>query len=80
MSTRIRMTTNIRRNILIVDDDQDVRETLRDYFEHSGFDVFVAGDGDGMRKVLAARRRATKKYRRYMDLTRAPGALAMTFP
>ena len=44
-----------RGKILVVDDDQDVRETLRDYFEHSGFDVFVAGDGDGMRKVLAAR-------------------------
>ena len=44
-----------RGKILVVDDDQDVRETLRDYFEHSGFDVFVAGDGAGMRKVLAAR-------------------------
>jgi two-component system phosphate regulon response regulator OmpR len=44
-----------RGTILMVDDDQDVRETVRDYFEHSGFDVFVAGDGDGMRKVLAAR-------------------------
>ena len=44
-----------RGKILVVDDDQDVRETLRDYFEHSGFDVFVAGDGAGMRRVLAAR-------------------------
>ncbi|HKF63144.1 MAG TPA: response regulator [Dongiaceae bacterium] len=44
-----------RGKILVVDDDQDVRETLRDYFEHSGFEVFVAGDGAGMRKVLAAR-------------------------
>ena len=44
-----------RGKILVVDDDQDVRETLRDYFEHSGFYVFIAGDGDGMRKVLAAR-------------------------
>ena len=44
-----------RGKILVVDDDQDVRETLRDYVEHSGFEVFVAGDGDGMRKVLAAR-------------------------
>ena len=40
----------------MVDDDQDVRETIRDYFEHSGFEVFVAGDGEGMRKVLAAHR------------------------
>ena len=44
-----------RGTILVVDDDQDVRETIRDYFEHSGFDVFVAGDGEGMRKVLAVR-------------------------
>ena len=44
-----------RGTILVVDDDQDVRETVRDCFEHIGFDVFVAGDGDGMRKVLAAR-------------------------
>ena len=40
----------------MVDDDQDVRETIRDYFEHSGFEVFVAGDGEGMRKVLAGHR------------------------
>jgi DNA-binding response OmpR family regulator len=45
-----------RGTLLVVDDDQDVRETIRDYFEHYGFDVFVAGDGEGMRKVLAARR------------------------
>jgi two-component system phosphate regulon response regulator OmpR len=45
-----------RGTLLVVDDDQDVRETVRDYFEHCGFDVFVAGDGEGMRKVLAARR------------------------
>ena len=45
-----------RGTILVVDDDQDVRETIRDYFEHSGFDVFVAGDGDGMRGVLAVRK------------------------
>jgi len=42
--------------ILVVDDDRDVRETIRDYFEHCGFEVYVAGDGEGMRKVLAGRR------------------------
>jgi len=42
--------------LLVVDDDQDVRETIRDYFEHCGFDVFVAADGEGMHKVLAIRR------------------------
>jgi DNA-binding response OmpR family regulator len=42
-------------NILVVDDDKDVRDTIRDYFEFCGFDVFVAGDGDGMRNILARR-------------------------
>src|SRR5262245_18189331 len=42
-------------SILIVDDDSEVRESLREYFEFAGFDVYVAGDGEGMRKVLAQR-------------------------
>jgi two-component system, OmpR family, phosphate regulon response regulator OmpR len=42
-------------SILVVDDDKDVRDTIRDYFEFCGFDVFVAGDGDGMRTILARR-------------------------
>jgi two-component system, OmpR family, phosphate regulon response regulator OmpR len=42
-------------SILVVDDDKDVRDTIRDYFEFCGFDVFVAGDGDGMRNILASR-------------------------
>jgi two-component system, OmpR family, phosphate regulon response regulator OmpR len=42
-------------SILVVDDDKDVRDTIRDYFEFCGFDVFVAGDGDGMRNILARR-------------------------
>jgi two-component system, OmpR family, phosphate regulon response regulator OmpR len=41
--------------ILVVDDDKDVRDTIREYFEFCGFDVSVAGDGNGMRKVLADR-------------------------
>jgi DNA-binding response OmpR family regulator len=41
--------------ILVVDDDKDVRDTIREYFEFCGFEVSVAGDGDGMRKVLASR-------------------------
>jgi two-component system phosphate regulon response regulator OmpR len=44
-----------RGTILVVDDDEDVRETVRDYFEYSGYQVFVAGHGDGMRKVLGER-------------------------
>jgi two-component system, OmpR family, phosphate regulon response regulator OmpR len=39
-----------------VDDEPEVRDTLREYFELCGFDVYVAGDGDGMRKVLERRR------------------------
>jgi two-component system, OmpR family, phosphate regulon response regulator OmpR len=42
-------------SILVVDDDKDVRDTIRDYFEFCGFDVFVAGDGDSMRTILASR-------------------------
>ena len=44
-----------RGSILVVDDDKDVRDTIRDYFEFCGFDVSVAGDGDGMRNILARR-------------------------
>jgi len=44
-----------RGSILVVDDDKDVRDTIRDYFEFCGFDVSVAGDGDGMRNILASR-------------------------
>src|SRR5262249_26259555 len=42
-------------SILVVDDEPEVRETLREYFEFCGFDVFVAGNGDGMRRVVAQR-------------------------
>jgi len=42
-------------SILVVDDEAEIRETLREYFEFAGFDVYVAGDGDSMRKVLEQR-------------------------
>src|SRR5262249_2156669 len=48
----VRMGSN-KGTILVVDDEPEVRETLREYFEFCGFEVFVAGDGDGMRKVVA---------------------------
>ena len=48
--------TSDKGSILIVDDEPEVRDTLREYFELCGFDVYVAGDGDGMRKVLERRR------------------------
>jgi DNA-binding response OmpR family regulator len=43
-------------SILVVDDEPEVRETLREYFEFCGFEVFAAGDGAGMRKVVAQHR------------------------
>jgi two-component system phosphate regulon response regulator OmpR len=45
-----------RGSLLIVDDEQEVRDTVREYFEGCGFDVHVAGDGDVMRAVVAQRR------------------------
>jgi DNA-binding response OmpR family regulator len=45
-----------KRSILVVDDEPEVRETLREYFEFCGFDVYVAGDGEAMREVVARRR------------------------
>jgi len=43
-------------SILVIDDEPEVRETLREFFEFCGFDVFVAGDGNGMRKVVGQHR------------------------
>jgi DNA-binding response OmpR family regulator len=42
-----------RASILVVDDETEVRDVLREYFELSGFDVFVAGDGKAMREAMA---------------------------
>ena len=42
-----------RGRILIVDDDQELRDTLREYFEISGFVVYSVADGEGMRRVVA---------------------------
>src|SRR5262245_21369819 len=47
--------TEKRNSILVVDDEHDIRETLREYFELNGFDVFVAPDGPGMRAVMKRR-------------------------
>ncbi|MBN1648132.1 MAG: response regulator [Spirochaetales bacterium] len=40
------------KNILIVEDDDSIRLTLRDYLKKSGFNVFVASDGVGALKLL----------------------------
>src|SRR5262249_46623459 len=44
------------RSVLVVDDEVEVREIVREYLESFGFRVYVAGDGDGMRAVFAQRR------------------------
>jgi two-component system phosphate regulon response regulator OmpR len=44
-----------RGRILIVEDDEDVRDSVRDYLEHNGFEILVAASGEAMRKVLAGR-------------------------
>jgi DNA-binding response OmpR family regulator len=44
-----------RNSLLVVDDERDVRETLREYFELNGFDVHAAADGPGMRNVMKQR-------------------------
>ena len=46
-------TKESRKKILIVDDEEDMREILRDKFITSGFDVSVAKDGEeGLEKAL----------------------------
>jgi two-component system, OmpR family, phosphate regulon response regulator OmpR len=42
-----------RGRILIVDDDEELRDTLREYLEISGFVVYSVGDGESMRNVIA---------------------------
>src|SRR5712692_5224907 len=40
-------------HILVVDDDQEICEMLRQYLESEGFRVSTAHDGAGMRQVMA---------------------------
>lgn len=40
--------------LLVVDDDAELRELLRDYLGQAGFQVAVAADGREMRRALAA--------------------------
>ncbi|MGF6395889.1 response regulator [Pseudomonas plecoglossicida] len=39
--------------LLVVDDDDEIRELLRDYLSDAGYTVLAAADGDGMREQLA---------------------------
>ncbi|MFQ3547139.1 MAG: response regulator [Termitinemataceae bacterium] len=39
-------------NVLLVEDDDDIRLSLRDYLKAKGFTVFVTSDGVGAIKIL----------------------------
>ncbi|MDI6935346.1 response regulator transcription factor [Serratia sp. Se-PFBMAAmG] len=39
--------------LLVVDDDDEIRELLCDYLNDAGYNVVAAADGDGMREQLA---------------------------
>lgn len=41
-----------KRKILIIDDEDKIRELLRVYIENSGYEVFEAGDGEKAMKIL----------------------------
>jgi two-component system, OmpR family, phosphate regulon response regulator OmpR len=43
-------------SLLVVDDEPEIRETMREYFEFCGFDVYAVHDGESMRKVMGQRR------------------------
>lgn len=42
------------RSILLVDDDQEIRELLQTYLSRAGFQVRAVGDGAGFRAAMAA--------------------------
>lgn len=46
----------VRRRILVVDDDPEVRETLVEYLERKGFDVVAAGNGEEALRRCAGNR------------------------
>jgi len=47
------MGMNAQDHILIVDDDLEIRNLLREYFEKNGYRVTLAADGRGLRAALA---------------------------
>jgi two-component system response regulator MprA len=50
--------SNKRAHILVVDDDQDIRETMMEILEESGFDVSGASDGRQALQLLSTDRPA----------------------
>ena len=45
-------TTNRVDKILVVDDDARIRDLLRRYLSHEGFEVMIAEDGKGLQRIL----------------------------
>jgi len=48
------MTSEHHKKLLVVDDDQEIRELLAVYLQKHGFSVTVAAEGDAMRRLMAA--------------------------
>ena len=46
------MTNTAQRTILVVDDDQEIRELLRDYLERNSFQVYTSEDATATDKIL----------------------------
>jgi len=46
------MTTQTTAHLLVVDDDMEIRQLLRDYLQQNGYRVSTAADGTGMQQVL----------------------------
>ena len=50
------MQTEQQKRILVVDDDEDIRDLLKEYLEKNGFSVITAADGQAMRQFWPAQR------------------------
>lgn len=50
------MQTEQQKRILVVDDDEDIRDLLKEYLEKNGFAVTTAADGQAMRQFWPALR------------------------
>ena len=48
------MSTPSQEHLLVVDDDLEIRQLLRQYLKENGYRVTVAADGPQMRAALAA--------------------------
>ena len=53
------------RNILVVEDDNNISDLIRMYLEKEGFEVRIAADGGKAGAPMSARRRRTYLKRKY---------------